>query len=152
MSIELSRDELLEIRIALSRAVDYSNRHDDALSRIAAELRTVQHQANTNTERLDQEIRARSKSDLRLEALPQLLNQALTDIAVLKENEERASSRFNMIAAAFWAAIAVAVIAMFQAAGSGSSKPKSSALAAVHQPDHLVNLPAFQTPLDPNNH
>jgi transglutaminase/protease-like cytokinesis protein 3 len=149
MSIELSRDELLEIRIALSRALDYSNRHDDALSKIAVELKAVQYQANTNTERLDQEVRARSKSDLRLEALPHLLSQALTDIAVLKENEERASSRFNMIAAAFWAAIAVAVIAMFQAAGNDSSKPKSSALAAPHRFDHLANRPAFQIPPNP---
>jgi transglutaminase/protease-like cytokinesis protein 3 len=151
MSIELSRDELLEIRIALSRAVDYSNRHDDVLSRISAELRVVQHQANTNTERLEQEIRQRSKSDLRLESLPQLLNQALTDIAVLKENEERASSRFNMIAAAFWAAIAVAVIAMFQAAGNGSSKPKSSALAALDQSAHLVNRPVSRILLNPSS-
>ncbi len=152
MSIEFSRDELIEVRIALSRALDYTNRHDDELSRVAAELRVVQQQASANTERLDQEIRHRSKSDLRLESLPQLLSQALTDIAVLKENEGRSSSRFNMIAAAFWAAIAVAGVAVFQAAGNGSSKSKSPGLAVVHQPVHLASHLVFQTRPDLDNH
>lgn len=133
MAIEITKDELIEIKIALSRAGDYMQRHDEVLSRVALKLEACQHQANVNTDRLDQESRNRSKSDLRLEALPQQLNQALTDIAILKENEERASSRFNMIATAFWGAIAVTVVAMFQVANS-NGKAKSQSL------DHAVSF------------
>lgn len=142
MSIEITREELIEIKIALSRAGDYMQRHDLVLSQLANKLEICQNQANMNTDRLDQEIRARSKSDLRLESLPQQLSKAQTDIAVLQENEERANSRFNMIAASFWAAIAVAVIAMFQTA---NTKAKADL------PDHRADRPVSQTLPSPNN-
>jgi hypothetical protein len=135
--IELSKDDLLEIKIALSKLADYTARHDTILVTMAADLQKTQALAALNAASLDQEIRNRSKSDQRLEPLPQLLNQAITDIAILKDNEAQAASRFNIIAGAFWAAIAVAVVAMFQT----SNKPRAEA----DPPDRLVNQPVYRS-------
>lgn len=136
MSIELSRDELTTIKIALSRAADYIDRHDELLAAMAAEMRAYQQQINKLEQQVNSESRWRSSIDNQIAALPQVF----TDLAVVKKNQEAASNRMNIIAASFWAAIAVAIVAMFQAAGKAKAHP-----------GHLANRPASPTQLAPNS-
>jgi excinuclease UvrABC nuclease subunit len=134
--VEFSRDELIEIRIALSRAADYTERHDELLAVFAAEMKAYQQQINKLEQQVNSESRWRSNISDQVASLPQVF----TDLAVVKRNQESAASRTSIIAASFWAAIAVAVVAMFQAGGAKSK-------AEVHPPDHLANRPA--SPIQP---
>jgi hypothetical protein len=138
--VEFSRDELIEIRIALSRAADYTERHDELLSVFAAEMKAYQQQINKLEQQVNSESRWRSNISDQVASLPQVF----TDLAVVKRNQESAASRMNIIAASFWAAIAVAVVAMFQAGGAKSK-------AEAHPPGHLANRPAYPILPSPNS-
>lgn len=145
--VEFSKDELLEIKIALSRAADYTKRHDELLSIFAAEMKAYQQQINQLQQLVQQlqqqiqsESRWRSNVDQQVASLPGVF----TELAIIKKNQDQAANRMNIIAGSFWAAIAVALVAMFQAAGK--------AKAAVHPPAHLANFPASPIPAAPDKY
>jgi hypothetical protein len=148
--VEFSQDELLEIKIALSRAADYTKRHDELLSIFAAEMKSSQVQINQLQQSMQQlqqqvhsESRWRSNVDDHVASLPSVF----TDLAILKKAQAEASTRMNLIVGAFWAAIAVALVTAFQSSGS-NGKAKA---AAAHLSGHLASRPASPILPSPNS-